>query len=407
MLTSSANSLPTAAYDQALADAVEGALAWKTPNFREVLGAVDGADPPSVLSVLARIAGTGHRRAPAARAAITEAQVRRPETPTPLPISHPLDYAWMFCESTQIQLVERIAALSVPGDLIAHLGTPTLHSRAMHTLPDRRHVLFDRDPRRVDAANILAAESAHSIDLLQGIPAARGAALAVADPPWYPQPAIAFTQAASLLLREDAQLLLAFPAGLTRPGMLEERAELVKAAERSGMTLLDAEPNVVRYTTPAFERAAMLARGMPGIPADWRVGDLLSLRRTSAPLRPTRSSHPADWVAVEIDSIPLRARACVPPDGDRLIGRLVAGDVLASVSGRAPERARAALWTSRNRVYRSVDPSTLASILQDLAQGRALPSDPEMQAATRTIGEIVALERREHRLPRRESPTAT
>ena len=404
MSASSATSSPAAFYDRTLADAVQRALAQGTPNFRDLLGAVDGADPPTVLSVLERLAPTDQPLALAAQAAIAEAQTPLPATPTPLPISHHLDYAWMFSESTQIQLLERMAALTVPGDLIAHLGTPTLHSRAMRALPDRRHVLFDRDPRRIDAANALVADSAQNFDLLQQTPAALGAALAVADPPWYTQPAIAFTHAASVLLRRDAQLLLAFPAGLTRPGILKERDELVKAVELGGMMLLGVESNALRYDTPAFERAAMLARGIPGTPTDWRVGDLLSLRRTSAPPPSTPLSHEQDWVAVEIDLIPLRARASSPPGGERLIGRLVDGDVLATVSGRAPKRALAALWTSRNRVYRSAEPNILASVLQNLADGLPIPNDPEIKAAARTIAEIVELERREHGLPTHNVP---
>jgi hypothetical protein len=404
MSASSATSSPTASYDRTLADAVQRALVQGITNFRDLLGAVDGADPSTVFSVLERLAPTDQPLASAAQAAIAEAQTPLPAAPTPLPISHPLDYAWMFAEPTQIQLLERIAALTVPGDLIAHLGTPTLHSRAMRALPDRRHVLFDRDPRRIDAANALVADSAQSVDLLQQAPAALGATLAVADPPWYTQPAIAFTHAASILLREDARLLLAFPAGLTRPGIPDEREELVKAAELGGMMLLGVEPNALRYDTPAFERAAMLARGVPGTPVDWRVGDLLSLRRTSTPSPSMPLSQEQDWVAVEIDSIPLRARASSQPGGDRLIGRLVDGDVLATVSGRAPERALAALWTSRNRVYRSAEPSVLASVLQDVADGLPIPNDPEIEAAARTIAKIVVLERREHGLPTRDAP---
>jgi hypothetical protein len=404
MSASSATSSLIASYDRTLADVVQRALAQGTMNFRDLLSAVDGADPSTVFSVLKRLAPTDQPLASAAQAAIAEAQTPLPATPTPLPIPHPLDYAWMFAESTQVQLLERMAALTVPGDLIAHLGTPTLHSRAMRVLPDRRHVLFDRDSRRIDAANALVADSAQNVDLLQQTPAALGAALAVADPPWYTQPAIAFTHAASVLLREDAQLLLAFPAGLTRPGILEERKELVKAVELGGMMLLGVESNALRYDTPAFERAAMLARGIPGTPEDWRLGDLLSLRRTSAPSPSIPFSHEQDWVAVEIDSIPLRARASSPPGGKSLIGRLVDGDVLATVSGRAPEREFAVLWTSRNRVYRSAEPSVLASILQDVADGLPITNDPEIKAAARTIAKIVELERHEHGLPTRDAP---
>jgi hypothetical protein len=408
MLSSSANSSSAEAHDRALADAVARALALGRLSFRDVLEAVDGADPPSVLSVLELLAANGQPAGSAARAAILEARTAVAELPTALPISHPLDYAWMFSEHTQAELVDRIAALTVRRDLVAHLGTPTLHKRALRALPDRRHVLFDRDQRRVDAANACVAGSAQHVDFLRGSPAASNAALAIADPPWYPQPALAFTHAASVVLRADAQLLLAFPARLTRPGIREDRENLVRAAAKhAGMRFVGVEPKALRYDTPAFERAAMCARGIPGTPTDWRVGDLLTLERTSRPSRARDMSHAHDWLAVEIDAIPLRAQALCPPSGDRLLGALVDGDVLASVSGRAPERSQAALWTSRNRVYRSADPRTLVSVVRAIADHLPLPRDPEIQASARMIADIVALERREHGLPVRDVAVAT
>jgi hypothetical protein len=147
----------------------------------------------------------------------------------------------------------------------------------------------------------------------------------------------------------------------------------------------------------------MNARGLHGIPPAWRVGDLITLARTSQPL----PSHPAkqeqDWLAAEIDSIPLRVRPASPPSGEQLIGELVPGDVLTTVSGRAPERDRAALWTSRNRIYRSADPRKLAQLLNALAAGSPPPNDPALRASARLINEIVALERSEHGLPTRDA----
>ncbi len=407
MSTSNTDSAPTGSYCLALADAVQRGLAQGAPNFRDLLGTVDGADPPSVLSVLERIASAANQQASAAQAMITEARTPLPGTATALPISHPLDYAWMFSEATQLSLLDRIATLTVAGDLIAHLGTPTLHRRAMHALPDRTHVLFDRDRRRVDVANALVPDTAHAIDFLHEAPVAVGAALAIADPPWYPQTAIAFTHAAATVLRPDGQLLLAFPARLTRPEVLKDHENLVEGATRDGMTLRHIESNALRYDTPPFERSAMIARGIPGTPEDWRLGDLWSLQRTSRPRDSPPTVRDERWLAIEIDSIPLRLRPDTAASGTLLLGQLVDGDVLPTVSGRAPERALAALWTSRNRVYRSAEPKALATVLRDLADGVPLPSDPEVQAAARRVVDIVAVERHEHHLSTRETPVPT
>ena len=392
-----------AAHERAVGRAVSRALAEGTDNFHGLLAATQGADPATVVATLERAAAADDASARAARAAICEAHKPLPEPPTPLPIAHPLDYAWMFSEPTQVQLIERIAALTVPGELVVHLGTPMLHERAMHDLPDREHVLFDRDQRRIDAANASAAGSAQRVDLLHSAPAALGAALAVADPPWYPGPALAFTHAASALLRAGAQLLIAFPAALTRPGISEERRRLLAAAENAGMTLVATETSALLYDTPAFERAAMTARGLPGVPPVWRVGDLITLTRTSQSVSSPRFKQEQDWLAAEIGSIPLRARPSSQPSGAQLIGELVPGDILATVSGRAPERNRAALWTSRNRIYRSADPHKLARLLNALAAGSPPPNDPTLRSSAKLINEIVALERSEHGLPARDA----
>jgi hypothetical protein len=361
-----------------------------------MLGELSGADPVVTARLLQAIADENAPLATRARALLDEARTPRPVVPTEPPVPHPLDYAWMFTPETARTLLERIATASTPGELVLHLGTPALHTLACEELPDRRHLLVDRDPRRVQAANRRRQGSAVVRDLLVAGLGVGGAAVAVADPPWYPLHAAAFVGAAAEGLREGGMLLVAMPSALTRPGIAGERQELIDVSVQAGLSLSDEHTGVLRYVAPPFEQAAMSAAGIPGLPEDWRRADLWTL----SAVKPRRFLRPADtaahWRRIEVEMIPLRVREDAPPLGSELLGNLVDGDVLASVSARVPERKTAALWTSRNRVFCSSDPPRLAALARRL-EGRLRPDPADIETAYRLLC-LVAVERAEHLL---------
>jgi hypothetical protein len=394
MSSSATSALPafTALVEQSLRRALEGTAG----GLGAVLGEMSGADPIVTAALLQAIAAEDRPLAARTRALLEEALTPRPVVPTEPPVPHPLDYAWMFTPDTAWTLLERIAAASAPGELVLHLGTPALHALACEELTDRRHLLIDRDPRQVQAANRRRPRSAVVRDLLVSGPDVGGAAVAVADPPWYPLHAGAFVGAAAEGLRKGGVLLVAMPSALTRPGVADERQELIDVSVQAGLSLTGEATGVLRYRTPPFERAAMSAAGMPGLPGDWRRADLWTLRA----VEPRRVIRPADtaacWRRIEIELIPLHVWEDAPPLGPELLGSLVDGDVLASVSARVPERETAALWTSRNRVFCSSDPPRLAALARWL-EGDLSPDPADAETAHRLL-DLVAVERAEHLL---------
>jgi hypothetical protein len=390
MCRSAARDTPLDDYDDRLQAAVTSALDAGPGDLRAFLAALTGADP--VLAIY-----TLRRQADDAYAAQVQGLLREAVTPvavavSDLPIVHPLDFAWLFTSSTQARLLYHVRRATQAGDLVPYLGCPSLHRRALHELPDRRHVLFDRDARRVARANEQQPGSARRVDLLADELDALEAALVVADPPWYPAAAAAFANAAAILMRPGASLLLAFADPLTRPGADDDLAAVLRSARQDGLDLVDVVAGACRYEMPPYERAAFTAAGLPGIPADWRLGGLITLRRGASPPPPRRIVDEPSWVPCEFDEIPLRVRPSAPAIGNSLLTPSLDGAILPTVSRRDPRREHAALWTSRNRIYASSDPPALARALRGEAAGDL---EPQLRA---DLAAILALERAEHGL---------
>lgn len=380
-------------YPRRLDAAVFAAANARPPDLRAFLGALCGADPILAINALRSLASLGG--ADHVSSLLAEAHTPTSVATSELPIVHPLDYAWLFTTATQDDLLDRIRADARPEELVVHLGCPTLHLRALHELPDRRHLLLDRDARRVKQANAAAPASAKRVELLNDDVPSLDAAVVVADPPWYPELATAFANAASILLRLGGRLHLAFADALTRPGADDELVSVLAAAEQDGLSLERILPGGCRYDMPPFERAALDAAGLPGVPTDWRLGRLLTLCRGLRPPPTRRHAEDQPWISCEIDGIPLRVRPDAPASGDDLLRPLLDGAVLPTVSRRDPRRHHAALWSSRNRIYASSDPPTLARGVTAFAQGRRDDAPPQI---VKGLEALVALERTEHRL---------
>lgn len=368
-------------------------------GFAELLDRLEGADPLATLGALRVIAESDPQLGGRAGRLIEEASLLRPPpAPSTTPIVHPLDYHWRFSPATVDRLLDRAAELTRPGETVLFLGTPSLYQMVAERLPDRRCILLDRDSRICDAMPVRAGGETHVVDLLVDPLPKLGASCAIGDPPWYPDAIAGFAEAAAGLLRSDATLLLGFPAPLTRPGVSLERADFIESARRLGFDPLDHEPLALRYETPPFEYAAMGAAGLLSPPHEWRRGDLLVLQ-FEGPVteRGRRAGIEEPWAAHQFEQIPIRVRTSAPASGTELISSIVDGDILPTVSRRTPLRSKAALWTSRNRIFASSDPRRLARILASLEAGKAPFSEAEAQVAVR-LGALVTLERREHGL---------
>lgn len=391
MSPSDGRDAPSGDYATRLEAAVTAALAAGPSDLRAFLSALTGADPVLAVDTLREQASGVHR--PQVLELLREAVTPVAVTASELPIAHPLDFAWLFTPATQARLVDQVRGATQPSDLVVYLGCPTLHQWALRELPSRRHVLLDRDVRRAALANDHTLDSARCVDLLADELNPLDAALVVADPPWYPTAAAAFINAAAIMMRPRATLLLAFADPLTRPGADDDLAAILLSAKQDGLDLLEVATGACRYQMPPYERAAFTAAGLPGIPADWRLGGLITLRRGDSPAPPRCTVEELTWVGCEIDEIPLRVRASAPATGDALLQPLLDGAILPSVSRRDPRREQAALWTSRNRVYASADPPALVHALSCSA---VADRPPQLRAE---LSQILAAERAEHGLP--------
>jgi hypothetical protein len=364
-------------------------------TFAALIRDLDGADPIVTVRMLQDLAPS-----PTVGRLLDEARgFPRPEPSPAMPLVHPLDYAWAFTAPTLTRLAHRLEASTKPGQRIAHLGTPTLHAHAESVLSDREHILIDRDSRRVAAAAAKPDAKAIVADLLDASVPELSADVCVCDPPWYPEQAVCFVNAAALLMPRGGVLLLAFAGPLTRAGLDRDRERILDAASEDGFSVQATEPRGCRYVTPPFEYAAMASAGLHGLPPDWRSGELITLRRDDRPTPARRTAAGEGWVAVEVNEIPLHVRASAPPSGGALLSALVEGDVLPTVSRRAPMREHAALWTSRNRIFGSSDPARLATAAHAVAAGDLSDLADDERDAASVIGSIVAKERDEHKLP--------
>jgi hypothetical protein len=158
----------------------------------------------------------------------------------------------------------------------------------------------------------------------------------------------------------------------TRPDVEAERAELFDWARSVGLELEDVAEGSTMYVTSPFEANALRAAGIKNVPWRWRRGSLARFRRTHCRTLAARPPAPDDreWREIAVGPVRWRIRAAQPvmaPEASpELLGMIVEGDVLPSVSRRHPARQHADVWTSGNRIYRCHHPHMLRMLLEAL-----------------------------------------
>lgn len=364
-------------------------------TFADLLEELPSIDPLTVWQSLER--QFAHEEC-AAAFSLPPSKVR---SPSPLPVAHPLNFDWRYSERTNDDLVNRLSAATTSGNTIGYFGAPTTWRAARQNLPDRRHVLFDRDAARHAEPGAEVYVIAIGRQTLPTIPLDA----AVVDPPWYPEYHDAFLAAAATVVAVGGVVYASFPPLLTRPGVSAERANIVQNAVSAGLIGEEVFPLSLRYETPPFEAAAFAAAGLKFVPQAWRRGDLLTFRRLGACATSASALPDEGWQFVTIDQIPLAVRATVA-GGEELFAPAISGATLPTVSRRHPARVHAALWSSRNRIYGSREPALLTAVVLSLDEGLADPSvgavDAEEQekviALANEVRDLVRIERKEHGL---------
>jgi hypothetical protein len=352
-------------FDQALDGWVRAAFVRGVRTFPELVRTLPGVYPADALRAVGRL----RQELPAGW------QLSGTTSVAPArggwPVEHPLDFDWRFTPEAARLLIDR-CRVTAPGS-VAFLGAPSLTCEAASRGWRDSIALFDQNPAVVEAIRASHPGVASTcLDLVWGEPVASGdAAVAVADPPWYPEHTVAFLWAASRLTRLGGRVLLSLPSVGTRPGITAERDAIFTWATAFGLRLTSVEPGILAYRTPPFERNALAAAGVPPVPWDWRRGDLaefVAVEKTS-PDRPVPPGPPDLWDEESVGVVRIKCRACPDCDfRDPTLSPAVPGDMLATVSRRNPARATVDVWTCGNRVFRCAGAGVFRVIVSALGR---------------------------------------
>ncbi len=296
-------------------------------------------------------------------AALPRATCEAPRRPD-VPVGHPHDCDWRFTPEAAGELVQRAVEDLAPGELVAHLGTPTTFTVGVERYPDFRHVLLERNSIMTAALRTKhpAGGEILCIDLAVSKPPPLGASAAILDPPWYLGDSLTFLAASSHLCHHGAHIWLCQPTQATRPGVEGERATLTAELPYLGLQLEATHTSAVRYTMPHFEAMSLRSTAASlRVPPDWRTGDLIVLRKIAAASRePAAPGSDTDWEEVHFGPVRIKLRVT---DAIEELASLVPGDVLGTVSRRDPIRPRIGLWTSGNRVFALGDPERVGGLI--------------------------------------------
>jgi hypothetical protein len=352
-------------------------------SFDDLVRMLPGVYPTDVRAALKRLEHSGGLSV-AALERLGRRSQREPVTAAAvgdLPVPHPLDYDWRFSPSAVDRLATECERRS-NGTTVVLLGAPTV----FWALRERGRVpalLLDANPAIVRSFARRGRYQARQCDLRADPLPDLTSSVVLLDPPWYGEHELLFLWAAAQLCTWGGTALASLPAHGTRPGVANETDTSLHAARRWGLKVEARERGALAYVSPPFERNALNAAGLDGIPGDWRRGDLVTLRATgSGVLDPPPRVTAAPWPEAAIGQVRFRLRIVNPVPFGRVRPQLkpiVSGDVLDSVSRRDPRREMVDVWTSGNRVFGCESPAALRWILLAAAAGE--PPDAVLTAA--------------------------
>jgi dGTPase len=254
-----------------VASAVLAAKERGALTFYEVLEACEGADPTLVASTFATTQGPN----------VSVPAVTRRETSelaALFPAADPVGCQWWYTLDTIERLANRVYQAAPNNARVAFLGAPTVAYQYSRRVG--RATLFEIDQHVLRTVSLSDELSAILYDVSQIVPAEHADRydVVLADPPWYRETILTFIVRALQLGQDGASILCSLPPRLTRPGIVEERQELLETLLKSGVEVVSIERSVTRYLVPEFERIAM--RGVSDFDGrPWRSGDLLHVRR--------------------------------------------------------------------------------------------------------------------------------
>ena len=309
-------------------------------TFSDLVSALPGVLPDEALNSLRRIGG--EQAELVAADALVDRADRILNQGIGLPLPHPLDSEFRFCEDTAQLLAESLVDATRDGDELLLIGVPTV-AIALATMDVDRTVRFLGPDNCVTAA-VREAFAPNQLVMTQG-PGGTAAA-ALLDPPWYREPMHALIGAGASGCRAGALLKLVIPPLGTRPEIAADRHEFLNSANSFGL-VCHSGAGSVWYRTPLFELAAMEQQGIARL-SRWRRGDVLDFRLEGFRGPPATWSPPRH---VELTYRGARLRLVHGAQAAKELARLSTEEVFPSVSVRAARRNEATLWTTTNRAF--------------------------------------------------------
>lgn len=293
------------------------------------------------------------------RAGSTDDQLEFPEP-------HPLDYDWRFTADTAERMALRILSETPGAGHIVLIGTPTLFNTIPNSRSDCRVTLIDGSEELV---TYLARQKQRPgltckyVDLTLG-PAKfdESSNVVMCDPPWYVEYYAAFLAQATVITEIGATVFISLLPLCTRPESERDRREILNIASSLGLAPYALEPGVLIYDIPTFERESLSREGL-SVTEEWRRGDLLILKKGSAPseqemrraLQRTNLAHQdrREWKEVLIGARRIKLRRAADDNNEEpQLVRIEQDDLLPTVSRRYPGRQNVDLWLWDNRVFK-------------------------------------------------------
>lgn len=200
-----------------------------------------------------------------------------------LPAANPRLFQWWYTLESQESMTCRL--LDIHGtDDIACLGTPTL--AATIASYSKNVTLLDIDKDIVSLFNNVFSNGSeaevHDVNNELSESYKKKYDCIAIDPPWYPSELKKFISRAIELSKDSAIIYCSIPQRLTRPGIEEDRVELISSLQDCGHSILCIESNVMKYIVPYFEEEALKNSGIDINNQPWRSSDLLVIKVNSS-----------------------------------------------------------------------------------------------------------------------------
>jgi len=354
-------SIETDSFEEYIDRLVSYAVSTGVATFAGIIFALPSVYPAEILASMRRLANCGRLprdllekfKKDSMRSPVLSIMAQgQPE----LPVSHPLDFLWRKCLD-----------VTKENDRIVLLGLPCMLLRHENVNVPRPVVLVDSDPVAVEmVADMMPSAETLCANLMVEHQHGVTGDVVVTDPPWYPEYVHVFLWSARRACKLGGRVLLCCPPDGTRPGVSREWGEMLDWAKLLGMVVEDVTPLALPYVSPLFERNALAAVDIRNYPVEWRRGNLVTfaIRDECMAERPCLPSQGITWQEEVVRGVRLRVRNNHGEGfASPVLGQLVEGDVLPSVSRRDERRTAADVWSCGNRVFSCTGRGVLLTII--------------------------------------------